>query len=380
MAIATATQSALVGGNNDDIVLSRSAPVPQAAEEDQVSVEVKAVALNPVDTKMLGPFHTPGAVLGCEFAGVVTAAGPVARAEWGLREGDRVSGAIMGMNPLRPQIGAFAEHTVAPAHVVVKMPDDWDWAKCAGIGNAWYTVGWAVFHALGLPAGPRLEPLNTQVPPPPDLPGPKLASAAGRNGEPVTVLVSGGSSSTGTSAIQLLKLAGYRVVATCSARNFDLAREYGADAVFDHSSPTCADDIRAHTRNGLRFALDCITTPDTTRLCYAALGRSGGRYVALDPFSEAVAATRSVVHPDWVLGPELLGEDVAWPAPHGRKGNPEARRFCEAWTRTLQRLVDQNLIRPHPQIVRDTGLEGALGGLDELRAKKISGKKLVYLL
>lgn len=379
--MAIATQSALVGGDNqDEIVLSRSAPVPQQDDENQVTVEVKAIALNPVDTKMIGPFHKPGAVLGCEFAGVVKSAGAVAKAEWGLREGDRVSGAITGMNPLRPTVGAFAETTVAPAHVVVKMPEGWDWARCAGIGNAWYTVAWAVFHALGLPAGPRLEPLNTQVPPPENLPGPKLTSSVGRNGEPVTVLVSGGSSSTGTTAIQLLKLAGYRVVATSSARNFDLVREYGADAVFDHASPTCAADIRASTRNGLKFALDCITTPDTTRLCYSALGRAGGRYVSLDPFSEAVAASRAVVHPDWVLGPELVGEDIDWPAPHGRKANPEARRFCEAWTRTLQNLVNQNLIRPHPQIVRDTGLEGALGGLEEIRAKKISGKKLIYLL
>lgn len=371
MTVSTKTQSALVGGSNDDVVLSRSAPMPPPLEDDQVAVAVKAIALNPVDTKMLGPFHTQGAVLGCEFSGVVTAAGPIATSDWGLREGDRVSGSIMGMNPLRPQIGAFSEYTAAPAHVVVKMRDDWTFAQAAGVGNAWYTVAWALFHTMGLPAGPQLEPLNTLVPPPAGI---KI------NKMPATVLVSGGSSSTGTSAVQLLKLAGYHVVATCSARNFELARSFGADAVFDHTSPTCAADIRAYTRNGLRFALDCITTPETTRLCYAALGRAGGRYVALDPFSEAVAATRSIVRPDWVLGPELVGEDIAWPAPHGRKGNPEARVFCEAWTRTLQGLLDRGLIRTHPQLVRDTGLAGALGGLEELRAKKISGQKLIYVL
>jgi NADPH:quinone reductase-like Zn-dependent oxidoreductase len=370
------THSALIGGPSDDIILSTSAPMPPPIGEDQVAVAVKAIALNPVDTKMLGPFHTPGAVLGCEFSGVVTAAGPVAKSDWGLDEGDRVSGSIMGMNPLHPQIGAFAEHTVAPAHVVLKMRDDWTFAQGAGMGNAWYTVARGLFHTMGLPAGQQLEPLNSLVPPPPG--GPK--TSAGSNNKPITVLVSGGSSSTGTSALQLLKLAGYHVVATCSARNFELARSYGADAVFDHSSPTCAADIRSYTRNGLRFALDCITTPETTRLCYAALGRAGGRYVALDPFSEAVAATRAVVRPDWVLGPEMVGEDIAWPAPHGRKGNPEARRFCEVWTRTLQRLLDRGLLRTHPQLVRDTGLAGALGGLEDLRSKKISGQKLVYLL
>jgi NADPH:quinone reductase-like Zn-dependent oxidoreductase len=378
MAISTTTQSALVGGSNDDIILSTSAPIPPRVDDDQVAVAVKAIALNPVDTKMLGDFHTPGAVLGCEFSGVITSAGSVATSEWGLREGDRVSGAIMGMNPLRPQVGAFAQHTVAPAHVVLKMRDDWDFAQGSGMGNAWYTSGWALFHTMGLPAGPQLEPLNTLVPPPPGNAGKLPALRSGS--KPITVLVSGGSSSTGTTAVQLLKLAGYHVIATCSARNFDLARKYGADEVFDHSSPTCAADIREHTRNGLRFALDCITTPETTRLCYAALGRSGGRYVSLDPFSEAVAATRGVVKPDWVLGPELVGEDIAWPEPHGRKGNPEARVFCEAWTRTLQRLVDQGLVRTHPQLVRETGLQGALGGLDDIRAKKVSGQKLVYLL
>ncbi|KAK3299487.1 uncharacterized protein B0H64DRAFT_355625 [Chaetomium fimeti] len=374
----TTTQSALVGGNNDDIILSTAAPIPPRLDDDQVAVAVKAIALNPVDTKMLGDFHTPGAVLGCEFSGVVTSAGPVATSEWGLKEGDRVSAAIMGMNPLRPQVGAFSEHTVAPAHVVLKVRDDWSFAQGAGMGNAWYTSGWALFHTMGLPAGAQLEPLNTLVPPP-EVPGVK-ATALRSGTKPATVLVSGGSSSTGTTAVQLLKLAGYHVIATCSARNFDLAREYGADEVFDHSSPTCAADIRERTRNGLRFALDCITTPETTRLCYAALGRSGGRYVSLDPFSEAVAASRAIVKPDWVLGPELVGEDIAWPEPHGRKGNPEARVFCEAWTRTLQRLLNEDLLRTHPQLVRETGLAGALGGLDDIRAKKVSGQKLVYLL
>lgn len=372
MPTTTKTQSALVGGPSDDIVLSRSALLPPGpVEENQVAVAVKAIALNPVDTKMIGPFQTPGAILGCEFSGVVTAAGPVATSEWGLREGDRVSGAIMGMNPLRPRVGAFAEHTAAPAHVILKMRDDWTFAQAAGIGNAWYTVAWALFHTMGLPPGPKLEPLNTLLPPPSQPKGPS---------KPVTVLVSGGSSSTGTCAIQLLKLAGYQVVATCSARNFELVRSYGADAVFDHSSATCAADIRALTRNGMRYALDCITTPDTTRLCYTALGRSGGRYVALDPFSEAVAATRSIVRPDWVLGPEMIGEEIAWPEPHSRKPNPAARAFCEAWTRTLQQLLDRGLIRTHPQLVRNSGLAGALEGLEDIRAKKISGQKLIYVL
>jgi NADPH:quinone reductase-like Zn-dependent oxidoreductase len=292
----------------------------------------------------------------------------------------------MGMNPLRPRIGAFAEHSVCVAHGALRIPDDWTFARAAGGigGNAWLTVPWALFHTMGLPAGPQLEPLNSRLPPP-ALDGPKIpivtSTDGGSSSKPATtVLVSGGASYTGTCAIQLLKLAGFTVVATCSARNFELVRSFGADAVFDYTSPTCAADIRAHTRNSLRLALDCITTSDTTRLCYAALGRAGGRYVALDPYSAAVAATRAVVRPDWVFGLELLGEDIAWPAPHGRKANPVAKAFCEEWQRTMQGLLDRGQIRTHPQLVRDTGLAGALEGLEQLRTKKVSGQKLIYAL
>jgi len=83
MAATTKTQSALIGGPNGDFVLSHSIPLPpEPLEDDQVAVAVKAISLNPVDTKMTGSYHTPGAILGCEFAGVVTAAGSVAAANW----------------------------------------------------------------------------------------------------------------------------------------------------------------------------------------------------------------------------------------------------------------------------------------------------------
>lgn len=373
-------QTALVGGPNDTIVLSRSAPVPPNIPEDgTLIVAVKAVALNPVDTKMLGGFHTIGAISGCEFAGVVTAVGPGVSDQWNIKAGDRVSAAIMGMNPRQPDVGAFAQISVSPGHCALKLPNDWSFAQGAGIGNAWYTVPWALFNSLGLPPGPHLEPLSrwseTAIQKP--VLGPKVTLEASK---PQSVLVSGGSSSTGTCTIQLLKLAGFNVVATSSTRNMDLVQSFGADAVFDYTDPSCASDIRTHTANALRFAIDCITTPETTKLCYEALGRTGGRYVSLDPFSETIAATRKRVAAGWVLGPELVGEEIDWPAPHGRVANPFAKEFCTVWNHTLQRMLDEGHVRTHPQLVRDTGLEGALEGLDEIRRKQVSGKKLVFNL
>lgn len=50
------------------------------------------------------------------------------------------------------------------------------------------------------------------------------------------ILIYGGSSATGTLAIQFAKLSGYKVVTTCSPRNFALARSLGADVVLDYAS------------------------------------------------------------------------------------------------------------------------------------------------
>lgn len=110
------------------------------------------------------------------------------------------------------------------------------------------TVGMTLFKSLGLPGGP-LELISKP------------------NGKVTAVLVNGGSSATATATLQLLKLAGYQTVATCSPCTFELARSFGTKHFFSYNSATCTEDIRALTRNSLRYALDCITTANTMRLC-----------------------------------------------------------------------------------------------------------------
>lgn len=385
--MAVKTQRAIIGGPSNSVYVCATAPLPDGQlQNDEIAVAVKAVALNPVDSKMVGPFVTEGATLGFDAAGEITAVGATVSKQGNLKVGDRVVVAINGMNSNRPKIGGFAEHTISYSWGALKIPDDWSYAQGAGGmgGSAWLTVPWALFHTMGLPAGPEFEPLNTHRPPPTGL-APKLNILTKHNpgdgSRPLTaVLVNGGGSYTGTCAIQLLKLAGYRVLATCSPRSFDLAKSFGADAVFDYSSDTCADDIRAYTNNSLRLVLDCISSVDTMRLCYAAMGRAGGRYVALDPYSEDIATSKPLIRNNWVVGMEPLGDEVGWPAPYGRPANPVALDFCKAWNPTMQGLLDRGLVRIHPQIVRDTGLDGVLEGLEDIRTKKVVGQKLIYTL
>lgn len=349
------TQTAVVGNEKGGLELSHEAPVPEA-RDDLVLVQTRAVSVNPVDAKMTGQYVTPGAISGCDFAGVVERVGPGA-AEHGINIGDRVWAAIMGQNPLDPQLGAFAEHTGTRAPLLIKLPDTVSFETGSALGTSFMTAGLALFKSLALPGYPL---------------GPSV--------KPIPVLVYGGSTATGTAAIQLLRLAGFTPVVTCSSHSFELVKSYGAEAVFDYRAPDCAAAIREHTRNGLKYALDCITTGESMQICYAMLGRSGGRYTALDPYPEAVAATRKIVKADWVLGPVMLGGEIGWPAPHGRPADMDMYAFGVKWSKTVQELLHRGLIREHPLLVQSGGLGGVLNGMEAIRAKKISGKKLVYRL
>jgi len=58
-----------------------------------------------------------------------------------------------------------------------------------------------------------------------------------------TLLIWGGSTSSGSNAIQRAVVAGYEVIATASRRNFDYVRRLGASQVFDYGSKTVVRDI-----------------------------------------------------------------------------------------------------------------------------------------
>ncbi|KAK3935592.1 putative zinc-binding dehydrogenase family oxidoreductase [Diplogelasinospora grovesii] len=347
------TQTAVVGNDKGGLELSTEAPVPEV-RDDIVLVRAVAVSVNPVDAKMIGPYVTPGAISGCDFAGVVEAVG-IDAAKNDIKIGDRVCAAIMGQNPLEPSLGAFAEHVGARSSSLIKLPDSVSFETGSGLGTSFMTAGMALFKSLGLPGYP-LAPSAKNLP----------------------VLVYGGSTATGTAAIQLLRLAGFVPIVTCSPHNFELVKSYGAEAVFDYHTPGCAAAIRAHTRNGLKYALDCITTRESMQICYGSIGRAGGMYTALDPYPETVAATRKIITPDWVLGPSMLGRDIGWPAPHGRPADHAMYAFGVRWRDTLQELLHREVIREHPQYVQSGGLERVLDGMEGLREKRVSGKKLVY--
>lgn len=112
------------------------------------------------------------------------------------------------------------------------------------------------------------------------------------------------------------------------------------------------------------------------RFCYKCIGRSGGKYVALEPYPEG-SDTRPTVTPSWVLGPELLGKKIAWAGPLARDENPEIRGWTLEWFRTVQSLLDEGKLKFHPLRILDGGFDAILQGFELLKKKQVSAQKLI---
>ncbi|KAL7910356.1 enoyl reductase [Trichoderma velutinum] len=341
------SQKAVVVDKDDRVFVWDEAPVP-ALKSGQFYVRTEAVAINPSDTKMRGSFVTPNGILGTDYAGTVVALGPDVK---DVVIGDRLCGAQHAMKADTPDRGAFSQYNLSAGDIWLRIPPNMTIEQGASFGAGISTAGLAI-RSLGLPL--------------PDTPLEK----------PQIVLVYGGSTATGTIAMQLLRLANLIPIATCSPKSAELAKSYGAEEVFDYRDKECATKIRTYTKNNLKYALDCITTVESTRVCFNAIGRAGGQYVSLDPFAEHVA-TRKSVRTDWVLGPAIFGDGSTWPAPYGRESNADIRQFGAKLWRLAQKLVDEGKLRNHPLRVLEGGWDSVIEGLDLVRSGKVSGEKII---
>ncbi|KAM0794931.1 chaperonin 10-like protein [Usnea florida] len=355
-------QTAIIAQGAGQLSVQHNAPVPALAH-DMVMVKTVAVAINPVDVKALDYSPAAGSIMGFDFAGTVVALGTDVAAQGRLAVGDRVAGVVYGMDKLQPDVGAFAQYVGALADLTLKLPDDMKFENAAALGLAVATATYGLFKELELPSS--LD---------------QLAAGSGEQQQPgAYVLVAGGSTATGTRAIQLLKTAGFRPIATSSPSNFPLVTRFGAEKVFDYHSPTCAADIRRYTRNQLSHALDCVTEAETTQLCYSALGRAGGRYVAVEPFRESVTQTRAgTVKPSWFNVMTIWGRKVMLGGDFGREASAEDRAFGARAFRAVQEVMDRGEVSTHPVKVMEGGLEGVVKGLAIIRSQPPSGYKFVY--
>ena len=182
-------------------------PEPKAAGRDLL-VEVKAVSVNPVDTKIRvrsQPAEGEASVLGWDAAGIVRAVGPEVT---GFRPGDAVfyAGAID-----RP--GSNAEFHLVDERIVGPKPKSLGFAEAAALPLTAITAWEMLFDRLDIRK-----------------PVPGAAHA---------LLIIGGAGGVGSIAIQLARrLSDVAVIATASRPETRVwAQELGAHHVIDHTKP-----------------------------------------------------------------------------------------------------------------------------------------------
>lgn len=349
------TQAAVLQQRGGKLAIVHNAPVPTILP-GWLLVRNVAVSLNPCDFKMAARFPTPGLKDGVDFAGTVAAVGSEVA---GYHVGDRVFGCVPSNKQDDSESGSFSEFVKVEAIYTLRIPTTMSFETAMALNPACIcTVALALHQSLGLPATPD-----------------EAAELGATTTD--TVLVHGGSSSVGLLAIQMLKLLGHHVVTTCSPHNFSLVKHYGADAVFDYRSRTCAADIRSYTKNKLRRVIDPFGEAATTSLCYEAIGRAGGIYCSLETYQQSLCTRRTVKH-SLVMGPAILGRGVLLPEPYGVPPDPELHEWSKKFFRSLQVLIDDNKIKPLPmEKLQPGGFQTVIAGLEILKSKKVSGKKLV---
>ena len=195
-------------GSPDDLVVEdRDDPV---ASRGEIVVDIKAAGLNFPDVLVIGGQYqvkTPLPFIpGHEAAGVIAGIGDGVE---NFAVGDRVI--------ITPPGGAFAEKCAVDTSFAMHLPDGLDYSQAAGFTITYSTS----YHALRQRAGLR-------------------------DGE--TVLVLGAAGGVGTSAVEIAKAMGARVIAAASTEDkLEFAQSAGADEVVNYSDASLREAIREIT-------------------------------------------------------------------------------------------------------------------------------------
>ncbi|MBS0249220.1 MAG: NAD(P)H-quinone oxidoreductase [Proteobacteria bacterium] len=203
-----------------EVLVPEQRDVPQPAA-DEVLIKVAAAGVNRPDVAQRQGVYPPppGAsdIPGLELAGEIVAVGSAVK-RW--KEGDRVMALVSG--------GGYAEYCVA--HVGHILPvSGLPMVEAAAVPETFFTVWHNVFERGALKAGESL-------------------------------LVHGGSSGIGTTAIQLAKHFGARVIVTAGSEDkCDACRKLGADLAINYKTQDFVAEVKKFTdKKGAELVLDMV--------------------------------------------------------------------------------------------------------------------------
>ena len=207
-----------------DVLRMGERPMPVAGE-GEVLIRVAASGINRPDVLQRKGHYAPPAgasdLPGLEVAGVIIAGDEAAMAQAGFKLGDRVCALVAG--------GGYAQYCVAPVAHCLPVPQGMSVIEAASLPETFFTVWSNVFDRGGLQAGQ-------------------------------TLLVHGGSSGIGTTAIQLGKAVGAQVIVTAgSAEKCAACLQLGADHAINYREQDFVEQVNALTQNrGADVVLDMV--------------------------------------------------------------------------------------------------------------------------
>ena len=260
---------------------------PQAAPHE-VLVRVHAAGVNRPDVlmrqgKYAGSGDVSGLVPGLEIAGVIEQCGAAAP-RW------QVGAAVCALLPA----GGYAEYAVVDARHCLPVPPGFSMSEAAALPETVFTVWHNVFQRGGLQVGE-------------------------------TLLVHGGSSGIGTTAIQLAKARGSRVAITagddakcaaCLALGADWAINYKAQD-FEEVLKTEGVDVILDMIGGEYIAKNLRLLKDDGRLVFInAMQGAKGEFNALEMMQRRLSITGSTLRPRSAEFKAALAAEVerhVWP-------------------------------------------------------------------
>lgn len=217
----TMTAIEIVGKGGPEVLVARQIPTP-APGTGQVLIKVAAAGINRPDVlQREGLYPAPkghSPVPGLEVAGEIVACGPQSSH---FKPGDQVMALVNG--------GGYAQYCIAEEPATLAIPHGLSMVEAAAVPETFFTVWHNVFERGALKSGE-------------------------------TFLVHGGSSGIGTTAIQLAKAFGARVITTAgSAEKCEACRKLGADLAVDYKSEDFVAATKAATGgSGADVILDMV--------------------------------------------------------------------------------------------------------------------------
>lgn len=234
-----------------------------APSAHQIVVRNGAVGVNPVEwtkqfkERTMFPWIKCPFVLGNDCAGEVVRVGSMVTQ---FKVGDRVLAHALSMDEAvnKSSEGAFQNYTVIRENMAAVIPQSLSYEEACVIPLSLSTAATALFGQDFL-----------------SLHHPGIPRSTGPDSRPEVVLIWGGSTPSGSNAIQLAVAAGYQVITTCGLHNFKYVAGLGASAVFDYHNPLAIQQIvelMAYKRVVGAIAIG----NDSAEACIEALGRMEG--------------------------------------------------------------------------------------------------------